>query len=103
MKRITNKTILKTNIRVEGIKLIGKLHPPQNKTTFRVDIIIIFAYSAMKNRANPIELYSTLYPATSSASASGRSNGGRLVSANVEIKKTTNKGNSGTPNQMHAF
>ena len=32
-------------------------------------------------------------PATSSDSASGRSNGGRLVSASAEMKKTTNIGN----------
>jgi hypothetical protein len=30
--------------------------------------------------------YSTLYPETNSASASGKSNGGRLVSAKVDIK-----------------
>ncbi len=32
-------------------------------------------------------------PATSSDSASGRSNGGRLVSASAEMKKTMNIGN----------
>ena len=36
-------------------------------------------------------------PATSSDSASGRSNGGRLVSASAEMKNTTNIGNSGEP------
>ena len=35
-------------------------------------------------------------PATSSDSASGRSNGGRLVSASAEMKNTTNIGNSGS-------
>ena len=38
-------------------------------------------------------------PATSSDSASTRSNGGRLVSASAETKKTTNIGNSGSQYQ----
>ena len=42
--------------------------------------------------------YSTLYPATSSASASGRSKGARLVSAKAETKNTTNMGKSGIAN-----
>lgn len=37
-------------------------------------------------------------PATNSDSASGRSNGVRLVSARTEIKKIMNSGNSGTKN-----
>jgi len=51
----------------------------------------ILLYSAKKNRANTIDPYSTLYPATSSASASGKSNGARLVSASiVTINNNTN-------------
>ena len=42
-----------------------------------------------------IDEYSTLYPATSSASASGKSNGVRLVSATIDIKKIKAKGNKG--------
>ena len=41
-------------------------------------------------------------PATSSDSASTRSNGGRLVSASAEMKKTTNIGNSGSQYQSSA-
>jgi len=44
-------------------------------------------YSAKKNIAKAIDEYSTLYPATISASASGKSNGALLVSAKTEIKK----------------
>ena len=40
-------------------------------------------------------------PATSSDSASTRSNGGRLVSASAEMKNTTNIGNSGSQNQLN--
>lgn len=59
----------------------------------------IFEYSAKKNNANVIEEYSTLYPATISASASGRSKGARFVSAKIEIKNTTAAGRSGAANQ----
>ena len=45
--------------------------------------------------------YSTMKPATSSDSASTRSNGGRLVSASAEMKNTTNIGNSGSQNQLN--
>ena len=39
-------------------------------------------------------------PATSSDSASTRSNGGRLVSASAEMKKITNIGKSGSQYQL---
>src|SRR6201999_2714244 len=45
------------------------------------------------------EPYSTMKPATSSDSASTRSNGGRLVSASAETKNTTNIGKSGNQYQ----
>ena len=49
----------------------------------------MFAYSPRKNSAKDIDEYSTLYPATSSASASGKSNGSLFVSASTDIKNTT--------------
>lgn len=58
--------------------------PPKNSTTENKFIIIIFAYSAMKNKANGPPAYSTLYPETISDSPSVRSNGARFVSASVE-------------------
>jgi hypothetical protein len=57
-------------------------------------------YSAKKNKANAVELYSTLKPATNSASASGKSKGVLLVSAKIEIKKTTHSGSKGKQNQV---
>jgi len=57
-------------------------------------------YSAKKNIAKIIEEYSTLYPATNSASASGKSKGERLVSANIEIKKIIAQGSNGYINQI---
>jgi hypothetical protein len=61
---------------------------------------MILLYSARKKRANPIAEYSTLYPETSSASASGRSKGCRFVSARVVIKKIMKIGNRGATSQI---
>ena len=76
----------------------GASQPPRNRIVVIPLIRIMFAYSPRKNRAKLIELYSTKNPATISLSPSGRSNGERLVSARVEMKKITNIGNSGTQN-----
>ena len=73
--------------------------PPRKKRALRLDIRIILLYSARKKRANPIAEYSTLYPDTSSASASGRSKGCRFVSASVVTKKMIKIGNSGATSQ----
>jgi hypothetical protein len=83
-----------------GSKLIGESHPPKKQIAIITDNHNILLYSAKKNKANVIAEYSTLKPATSSASASGKSNGARLVSANNEIKNTTQVGNSGKQNQV---
>jgi hypothetical protein len=66
----------------------------------KAHIIIIFIFSPKKNCAKVIAEYSTKYPATSSASASGKSNGGLFVSANAEIKNSKNKGNKGITYQI---
>ena len=63
--------------------------------------ISMFPYSPRKNKANVMLEYSTLNPATSSASASGKSKGCLFVSANEEIKKIINIGNKGI--QYHIF
>ena len=49
----------------------------------------MLAYSARKNRAKRMPLYSVWKPPVSSCSASGRSNGARLVSAIPPMKKIT--------------
>jgi len=53
----------------------GGSHPPKNRITLIELIINIFAYSPKENKAKPIAEYSTLYPETNSASASGKSKG----------------------------
>jgi len=69
----------------------GACQPPKNKMVVNELINNIFAYSPKENSANPIAEYSTLYPETSSASASGKSKGCRFVSAKAEIKKKLKK------------
>lgn len=61
----------------------------------KIFIIIIFAYSAMKSRANGPAAYSTLKPDTSSDSPSVRSNGARFVSASVEMNHIIARGHAG--------
>jgi hypothetical protein len=78
----------------------GGSQPPKNKIDVIADIKIMFAYSPKKNAAKLIEEYSTLNPATSSDSASGKSNGCLFVSARVDIKKMINIGNNGIANHI---
>jgi hypothetical protein len=89
--------INKTNAQFNGK---AKDQPPKNNKVTKTDKTIILPYSPKKNKAKVNEEYSTLYPATSSASASGKSNGVRLVSANMEIKKAIAKGNNANINQL---
>jgi len=83
-----------------GIKKIGDNHPPKKQILVITESHSILLYSARKNIANVIDAYSTLYPATISASASGRSKGARFVSANTEIKKIIKTGNRGIQYQI---
>src|SRR6202158_4886071 len=80
----------------------GGSHPPRNKIVPMAHMVQIAAYSPSMNSMYSVEPYSTMKPATSSDSASTRSNGGRLVSASAETKKTTNIGNSGSQNQVNS-
>jgi hypothetical protein len=82
-----------------SIKGIGESQPPKNKIVNIADINNMLLYSPRKNMAKIIEEYSTLYPATNSASASGKSNGVRLVSASMAIKKINALGSNGKINQ----
>src|SRR6185503_224300 len=76
--------------------------PPKNRVVSIAEMVTTLAYSAMKKNENFIALYSVWYPAISSDSASGRSNGRRLVSANPETRKTKNERKSGSTNQRPA-
>ena len=65
----------------------GAIQPPRKSSVARALTVIMLEYSAMKKLANFMLLYSVWKPATSSFSASGRSNGTRLVSANAAMMK----------------
>src|SRR3989304_1218849 len=68
----------------------GRSPPPRNSVVATEATTIMLAYSARKNSANRIPLYSVWKPPVSSCSASGMSNGERLVSASPPMKKMTN-------------
>src|SRR5437016_5861454 len=68
----------------------GRSHPPSHKVTEIDDTAIIAEYSAKKNSDQRKPLYSVWKPAVNSDSASGRSNGARLVSATIATAKIKN-------------
>ena len=63
----------------------GARQPPRNSVVMSADTVTMLMYSARKNSANFNEVYSVWNPPTSSPSASGRSNGARLVSPTIAI------------------
>src|SRR6478609_3073383 len=81
-------------IQVKGTKSKGGSQPPRNRIVVSAHIRTTATYSPRKNKRNGVEEYSSMWPATSSDSASTRSKGGRFVSASAEMKKTMNIGNS---------
>src|SRR3954468_19150800 len=85
---------------VKGGNGAGGSQPPRNRIVAIAHMVAIAMYSPRKNSRNGVAEYSTANPATSSDSASTRSNGGRLVSASAETKKITNIGNSGSQYQL---
>ena len=64
----------------------GRSHPPRKSIVATAEMTIMLAYSPRKKRAKCMPAYSVWKPATSSDSASGRSNGLRLVSATPQTK-----------------
>src|ERR1051325_4701575 len=84
---------------VDGTSGTGGSQPPMNRMGVREPMVAIATYSPSMNIMYGVEPYSTMKPATSSDSASTRSNGGRLVSASAETKNTTNIGSSGSQYQ----
>src|SRR5512141_2985669 len=85
---------------VKGGTAIGGSQPPRKKMVPMAHMVQIATYSPSMNKTEGVEPYSTMKPATSSDSASTRSNGGRLVSASAETKKMMNIGNSGSQYQF---
>src|ERR671916_800607 len=77
----------------------GHIPPPRKRVVAIAETVTMFTYSARKNSANFSDEYSVWNPPTSSDSASGRSNGARLVSPTIEIVNTTKLGASSNTNQ----
>src|SRR3954471_13085541 len=69
----------------------GMSQPPKNSVAMSALDVAMLAYSEIGNIENFIALYSVWYPAMSSDSASGRSNGNRFVSANAATMKMKNE------------
>lgn len=76
---------------------------PKKRIADKVFINRMFEYSARKKRAKGPPAYSTLKPETSSDSPSVKSNGARLVSANVETYHIAAKGHPGANNQIASW
>jgi len=85
-------------MKVSFTTISGRTYPPKNRIAVSELISTIDAYSARKKNTKIIAECSVKNPATSSDSASGRSNGVRLVSASAEIKKIMASGSRGTTN-----
>src|SRR5882672_1275698 len=100
MNRHLSTNQITPGIQVNGATGNGGSQPPRNRMVAIAHMVAMAMYSPRKNSRKGVEEYSTAKPATSSDSASTRSNGGRLVSASAETKKTTNIGNSGSQNQL---
>src|SRR3982074_963668 len=87
---------------VKGGNGNGGSQPPMNRIVDIAHMVAMATYSPSMNIMYGVEPYSTMKPATSSDSASTRSNGVRLGSASPEMKKMTNIGNSGSQNQLNS-
>src|SRR6476619_6353673 len=94
-----NTNQITPGIQVNGAIGNGGSQPPMNRIVVMAHMVAIATYSPSMNIIYGEDPYSTMKPATSSDSASTRSKGGRFVSANAEIKNTTNIGNSGNQYQ----
>src|SRR6476646_7999450 len=85
---------------VNGGTASGGSHPPRNRIVVMAHMVAIATYSPRINIMYGVEPYSTMKPATTSGTASSRSNGGMCVSASAEMKNTMNIGNSGSQYQL---
>src|SRR5213594_2503961 len=101
MKNTLSTNQITPGTQVNGGTAIGGSQPPRNRIVASAHIVVIATYSPSMNSRYGVEPYSTMKPATSSDSASTRSNGGRLVSASAETKNTTNIGSKGSQNQLN--
>src|SRR5436309_383024 len=100
MKNALSVNQIAPGITVSGHTGKGGSQPPRKRMVPIAHIVAMAMYSPRKNSRNGVAEYSTAKPATSSDSASTRSKGVRLVSANADTKNTMNIGNSGSQYQF---
>src|ERR1700710_7081 len=81
----------------------GARTPPRNSVVASAATVVMLTYSASMNIANFSDEYSVWKPPTSSPSASGRSNGARLVSPTIDVRYTRNDGSSTNTNQRPSW
>lgn len=79
------------------------MFPPKKIKEQIIPIKIILEYSAIKIKENPPLKYSILNPEINSDSASAKSKGARLVSANLETNHIILKGNKINKNQIFSW
>src|SRR3569623_913321 len=89
-----NQTMPGTQL--NGGRSIDGSQPSMKRIAPIAHIVVIATNSPSMNNRYGVEPYSTMKPASSSDSASTRSNGGRFVSASAVTKKTTIIGKSGS-------
>src|ERR1700693_6088792 len=99
MKNTLSTNQITPGTQVNGGNATGGSQPPKNMIVAIAHIVVIATYSPSMNSRYGVEPYSTMKPATSSDSASTRSNRGRLVSGSPETQHTKNSGNSGSQYQ----
>src|SRR3954470_21288788 len=99
MKNTFSANQITPGIQLNGGRSTGGSQPPRDRIVAIAHIVVIATYSPSMNSRYGVEPYSTMKPATSSDSASTRSNGGRFVSASADMKKITNIGNNGSQYQ----
>src|SRR5882757_330294 len=101
MKKHLSRNQIGPGTQVNGATGNGGSQPPRNRIVAIAHMVRMAMYSPRKNSRKGVDEYSTAKPATSSDSASTRSNGGRFVSASAETKNTTNIGNSQSQYQLN--
>ena len=99
MKNIANIFAINQKI-LSPMPGIGDNQPPKNIRAMIAHMSHTAINSPIINNKNGVDEYSTWYPATNSASASGKSKGGLFVSARADMKNKNTIGKCGNQYQL---
>src|SRR4029450_10475400 len=89
MNRALSRNQITPGTQVNGGIGNGGSQPPRNRIVAMAHMVPMATYSPSMNIMYGVEPYSTMKPATSSDSASTRSTGGRVVSADAGAGQRT--------------